>query len=360
MSPVLFLILSFKLLVNDLTFSWHFQPFFKKSRTRNYLWTDIFVRFWKITERHFSFRCCAKWIKITYMKEIQYWRGENKQIRGRHTAWLTSVSNFSWVLADAECLIQGSFSCFIIRPVTVGSAVNDTPTQALVCECCHTCCHPCIPFPLSYPIHLQDGPGLDFSPGHSPSLSSASFPGLDPSLRSSPLNAPSSFLIPFWAYECLCTQERWNEIWQREGTVLSLLIYVYFKKESKKERHTSFLFSTGKSRYTVHVRPHKILSWLWITRAGSLPSETHLQNDGVEVVWWKEPWTWSSPTEWHPSSPRISCTTIQWSCFLLFRKESIWPVPPTSQCWAKPVRYYHLVESAVSTLECYITVDVLL
>lgn len=178
MSSVLFLILSFKLLVNDLTFAWHFQPFLKKSRTRNYLWTDISVHFWKITKRHFSFRYCAKWIKMTYMKEIQYWRGENKQIWGRHTAWLTSVSSFSWVLADPVCLIQGSFSCFIIRPVTVGSAVNDIPTQALVCECCPHVLSPVHSFSsiLPYPPPGRSRPRFQSWPQPQPELCFFSWP----------------------------------------------------------------------------------------------------------------------------------------------------------------------------------------
>lgn len=76
----------------------------------------------------------------------------------------------------------------------------------------------------------RDGPSLALSPGPSPRLSSASFPGLDPSLGSSPPNTPTSSLIPFWAYACLCIQEGWKEIWQR-GNSPGPFICVYFKRE---------------------------------------------------------------------------------------------------------------------------------
>lgn len=88
-----------------------------------------------------------------------------------------------------------SFSCFIIRPVTVGLTVNYAPTQALAYECCPHMLSP-LHFFSSYPVHLCNGPRLDLSPGPGPSLSSASFPGLDPSLGPSPLHAPTNFLIP--------------------------------------------------------------------------------------------------------------------------------------------------------------------
>ena len=153
------------------------------------------------------------------------------------------------------CLIQVGSSRFIIRPVTVDLTVSWTPTQALVSECCRGVValaflflSPALSIPRDGPSRglsppalsiPRDGPSRGLSPGPSPSLSSASFPGLDPSSGSSPLNTPTNSLIPFWAYECLCIWEGWNEIWQR-GNSLGLFIYVYFTK-GVRERHTSFL-----------------------------------------------------------------------------------------------------------------------
>lgn len=67
--------------------------------------------------------------------------------------------------------------------------------------------------------------------------------GLGPDWGSSPLNTPTSFLIPFWAEDCLCMEEGWNTVWQgRSSLGWCTSIYVYLRREW--ESHTASPFST--------------------------------------------------------------------------------------------------------------------